>query len=66
MWEGLGPEATPPVSLLMGVVDGCGLGESVKSEVVQWCLERSVELVEWDINQNSTNKGTLLLTHLKF
>ena len=50
VWEGLNPEATPPVNLLVGVVDGCELGEGVRGKVVQWCLGRGVELVEWHIN----------------
>ena len=60
MWEGLESEATPPVNLLVGVVDGCGLVEEVKGEVVQWCLGRGVELVIWETNppiKDKTEEG---------
>lgn len=57
VWEGLGAEATPPVNLLVGVVNGSGLvgsGEEVRSEMVQWCLGRGVELVTWETEASTT------------
>ena len=54
VWEGLDSETTPPVNLLVGVVSGCGSVEEVKSEVVQWCLGRGVELVIWGIDSPPT------------
>ena len=60
MWEELESETTPPVNLLVGVTEGCGLSEGVRSDVVQWCLKKGVELVEWNLNppQNSQGKNS--------
>ena len=52
-WEEFRAEATPPVNLLVGVVNGCGLVEDVRSEMLKWCLERGVELVIWDTSSKS-------------
>ena len=62
MWEELPTEATPPVSLLVGVVDVCGLQEGVRGEVVQWCLKRGVEFVEWELDAPKNEEGKILLS----
>ena len=51
VWEECGDEATPPVNLLVGVVSCLTEAEEkVRSEAVQWCLGRGVELVTWETN----------------
>ena len=60
VWEGLPSEATPPVSLLVGVVEGCCLREGVRSEVVKWCLEKGVEFVVWELDPPRDNEGKIL------
>ena len=56
VWEGLDADNTPSVNLLVGVVSGCGLEgvEKVRSEVVQWCLGKGVELVIWETEASPT------------
>lgn len=55
VWEGCGDETTPPVNLLVGVVSGLTEAkEKRRSEAVQWCLGRGVELVTWETNPSPT------------
>lgn len=55
VWEECGDETTPPVNLLVGVVSCLTEAEEkVRSEAVQWCLGRGVELVTWETNPSPT------------
>ena len=54
VWEGLGAETTHPVCLMVGVASGSEEEDKARSEVVQWCLGRGVELVPWETNTPAT------------